>query len=74
MPRIDHPVIQALLKQAEKDAAECPPPTAEEVFAVEAENDPEAASRKQRSLGILVREGVPINAHLPMIESEAGAH
>jgi len=70
MPRIDHPMIQALLRQAEKEAAENPPPTPGELFAAEVEASPEAAARKQRSLAILEREGVPINAYLPLIESE----
>ena len=42
-----------------------------ETFAAEASAEPEAAARKQRSLAILQREGVPINAHLPLIECAA---
>jgi len=71
MPRIDHPMIQAMLKRAQEEATANPPPTAEELFAAEAEARPEAAARKQRSLATLAREGVPVNVHLPTIESEA---
>jgi hypothetical protein len=69
MPRLDNPAIRALIEAQAADAAEMPSPA--EWFAEEARLVPEAAARKQRSLAVLRREGVPINAFLPLIETEA---
>ena len=71
MRRLDHPAYRALLEKAAEEAGDSLPLTAEEVFAAEADAAPEAAARKQRSLAILRREGVPFNLHLPLIETEA---
>lgn len=71
MPRPDHPAIRLLLEAAAAEAGRSPPPTAAETFAAETSAEPEAAARKQRSLAILQREGVPIDVHLPLIETES---
>jgi hypothetical protein len=71
MPRPDHPAIRLVFEAAAAEADKSPPPTAAETFAAEASAEPEAAARKQRSLAILQREGVPIDVHLPLIETES---